>query len=392
MRPRDPVLRPLGVALLVFALVAGCERHGGEPEATANPRPLPTRAPDSVTIAPDSPQAREVRVEAVGTAAVLADEVVAPGKVGINPNRTSKVLLPVAGRVMSVMAHLGDAVEQGQAVVTLDSPDADAAIGAYLQAQATERQAEATLAKAQADLDRTRDLYDAKAVAQKDLVSAQNDLSQARAALETAHAGRQQARAKVDLLGLNASDFRQRMMVRAPIAGKVLEINVAPGEYRSDLSTPLMTVADLSTVWITSDVPESAIRMIHVGDRVSITLVAYPDETFTGRVTRTADVLDPQTRTMKVYVEMPNPTGRFRPEMFGSIRHGSAARPLPVIPLSAVVQQFGRTLVFVERAPGQFERREVALGARRGETVPVLKGLVEGDRVVVDGAVLLKDL
>jgi cobalt-zinc-cadmium efflux system membrane fusion protein len=182
------------------------------------------------------------------------------------------------------------------------------------------------------------------------------------------------------------------MVVRAPIAGKVLEINVAPGEYRTDLSTPLMTIADLSTVWIASEVPESAIRMIHVGDRVSITLVAYPDETFTGRVARTADVLDAQTRTMKVYVEMPNPTGRFRPEMFGSIRHGGAPRALPVIPLSAVVQQFGRTVVFVEQGPGQFQRREVTLGARRGETVPVLAGLVAGDRIVVDGAVLLKEL
>jgi cobalt-zinc-cadmium efflux system membrane fusion protein len=333
-----------------------------------------------------------MRVEPVGTAPVAADEVVAPGRVGINPNRTSKVLLPIAGRVMTVMAHLGDAVDQGQPVVTVESPDADAAIGVYLQAQATERQAEAALTKAHTEFERVKDLHDAKAVAQKDLVNAQNDLAQARAALETARAGRQQARAKIDLLGLNANDFRQRMVVRAPIAGKVLEINVAPGEYRTDLSTPLMTIADLSTVWIASEVPESAIRMIHVGDRVSITLVAYPDETFTGRVARTADVLDAQTRTMKVYVEMPNPTGRFRPEMFGSIRHGGAPRALPVIPLSAVVQQFGRTVVFVEQGPGQFQRREVTLGARRGETVPVLAGLVAGDRIVVDGAVLLKEL
>jgi cobalt-zinc-cadmium efflux system membrane fusion protein len=331
-----------------------------------------------------------MRVEAVRAAEMPTDEVVAPGKIAINPNRTSKLLLPVAGRIVEVLAHLGDAVTQGQAVVAVQSPDADAAIAAVLQGQAAEQQAEATLTKAQADFERTKDLYEAKAVAQKDFVTAQNDLAQARAALETARAGREQARRKVELLGLNPSDFRQRTFARAPISGKVLEISVAPGEYRNDTSTPLMTIADLSTVWMSSDVPESMIRLIHVGDGVTITLVAYPGETFAGRVARIADVLDPQTRTVKVYVGLPNPQGRLRPEMFGSIRHTGAVRTVPVVPLSALVQEYGKSVVFLERAPGEFERREVIVGTRAAGVVPVLSGVKVGDRVIADGAVLLK--
>jgi len=373
-----------------LALLAGCGR-GDPPAPSAAARPPDaTSRTDVVTIPPDSPQAKQMRVEAVRAMDVPADEVVAPGKVIINPNRSSRLLLPIAGRIVGVMAQLGDSVSQGQPLVAVESPDADAAVAAYQQAEAAERQAQATLTKAQTEAGRARDLYDAKAMSQKDLVAAQNDLAQAKAALETARAGVEQARRKLEVLGLNAKDFQQRTFARAPIGGKVLDISVAPGEYRNDTSAPLMTIADLGTVWMSSDVPESAIRLIHVGERVTITLVAYPGETFSGRVTRIADVVDPQTRTIKVYVEMPNPQGRLRPEMFGNIRHTEGIRAMPVVPLSALVQEYGKSVVFLERGPGQFERREVTIGTRSGDVAPVLSGVQAGDRIIVDGAVLLK--
>ena len=213
-----------------------------------------------------------------------------------------------------------------------------------------------------------------------------------RAALETSRAALHQAKRKLELLDLKlSSNSRQVIQVRAPISGKVLEINVAPGEYRNDTGTPLMTIADLSRVWIASDVPESAIRLIHVGERVTITMVAYPGEEFEGRVARIADVLDPQTRTVKVFVDMANPRGRFRPEMFATIRHAGDSRPTPVLPVAAVVQEYGHPIVFLERTPGHFVRREVVLGPRTGDVMPVVSGLQAGERVVVDGGVLLKD-
>ncbi len=103
-----------------------------------------------------------------------------------------------------------------------------------------------------------------------------------------------------------------------------------------------------------------------------------------------ADMLDPQTRTLRVHVELPNPGGRFRPEMFGTMRHTGALRSLPVVPMAAVVQEYGRNVVFVELAPGRFERRQVALGPRSGDVIAVPSGLHAGDRVVVGGAILLK--
>ena len=383
----------LSIALAALATGA-CERgETAAGAATSAARP----APDVVVVPADSPQLQQIRVEPVRVAEVASEELVAPAHIIADPNRTARVLPPVQGRVTAVLVRLGDRVEQGQPLVTLESPDADAAVATFLQAQAGERQARATLQKAETDLARASDLYQVKAVAEKDLLTAQNDAAQARLGLEGAEAARQQASRKLELLGLKPDTFRQAALVRAPISGKVLEVNVAPGEYRGAVAThsdtttpPLLTIADLGTVWVQADVPEPLLRLVHVGQPVTITLVSFPDEVFGGTVSRIGDVLDPQTRTLKVTVTLPNPAGRFRPEMFGSIRQPGPRRSLPVLPADAVVLEYGRPVVFVERAPGQFERRPVTTGARAESLVAITRGVQAGERIVVDGAVLLR--
>jgi len=380
----------LGLCCSALA-VTGCERT--EEHAAAHAQ-TPGAAPQNaafVVIPPDSPQVQQLRVQLVDMVHVPTDEVTAPAKVVLNPNRIARVALPVPGRVTRLLVTLGDAVTQGQPLLIIDSPDAHGAIAATLQAESTERQAKASLAKAKRDLDRILELFEAKAVAKKEVEAAHNDHTQAQEALAQAQAAREQARRKLTLLGLQPSDFGQQIAVRAPFAGKVIEIGVGPGDYRSDTAAPLLTIADLSSVWVSADVPEPSLRLIGLGEPVDIEFVAYPGETFHGRVARVADTLDPQARTLKVQVELPNPNGRLRPEMFGRLRHPGPLHTLPGLPLAAVVQAYGRSLVFVEQAPGRFERREVVLGARQDDMVPVLSGLSAGERVVVEGAVLLKD-
>jgi membrane fusion protein, heavy metal efflux system len=289
----------VGLGCLAIGLSAACGRAGeGEPAtaarvvgASASGGALRT---DVIVVPPDSPRFQQLRVEPVRIRDFPTDEVVAPGRITINPNRLSRVLPPVQGRVLDVTARLGDVVEQSQPLVALDSPDADAAISAFLQAEASDRQALVTLARADADFKRATDLFEHRAVAEKDVLAARNDLAQAQAASQNARATRQQTRRKLQLLGLEPSDFKQPVVVRAPISGTVTEINVTPGEYRAavsfstDTATPLMSIADLSTVWMSSEVAEPFIRFIRVGDRVDIGLVAYPGEVFTGRVARIA--------------------------------------------------------------------------------------------------------
>ena len=383
----------LSVVLGAWVL-AGCGQSDA-PAAASTPA-VPLRNLNVVKIPADSPQIKQIRVEPVRLADLPSDELVAPGRVAMNPNRVSRVLPPVGGRVLTVLVKFGDHVEQGQPLLTMDSPDGDAAVSAYLQAQSTERQTRGTFQKAETDFQRTTDLYEHKAVSEKDFLQAQNDLMTAKSGYEIAQAVREQTSRKLQLLELKPIEFHQAVQVRAPLTGQVLEVNVAPGEYRAaisfhtDTTAPLMTIADLSTVWVSSDVPEPFIPLIHLGEPVAITLVAFPDQILAGRVARIGDVLDAQTRTLKVHVELPNPVGRFRPEMYGSIRHSGPTRRTLVVPDTALLQEYGRSVVFVERGPGQFERREVTTGVRTGTVVAVSEGLAPDERVVVDGAILLK--
>jgi cobalt-zinc-cadmium efflux system membrane fusion protein len=153
----------------------------------------------------------------------------------------------------------------------------------------------------------------------------------------------------------------------------------------------VMTIADLSNVWVSSDVPESQIRFIDPGERIDVELTAYPGQTFHGKVTRIADTVDPQTRTIKVRAEMDNSGGKLRPEMYGTIRHTDTMRTLPVVPVGAVLQGDGKTVVWVEQSAGRFQPVEVKAGERNGANLPILAGLQAGVRIVVDGAMLLRE-
>jgi cobalt-zinc-cadmium efflux system membrane fusion protein len=314
---------------LVFAwalAIAGCGKANRNDNRAA-PSTTPQAPSNVVIIPPDSPKLAQIRVEPMKVVAIPAGEVTAPGKVEANPNRISRVPLPAPGKVARVLVKLGDSVAVGQPLLTLESPEADAAMAAFLQSVAGVTQANAALTqayaslskanssqrKAQADYHRIADLFEHNAVPQKEVLNAENDLKQATAEVETANAAveqskalieqakavREQAQRRIAVLGLKPGDAKPRIVVRAPLAGKVLELSIVAGEYRNDTATPVLTVADLRTVWVTSDVPENAIRLISVGESVDITLDAYPDQTFGGRVARIADTLDSKTRTMK---------------------------------------------------------------------------------------------
>jgi cobalt-zinc-cadmium efflux system membrane fusion protein len=379
-----------GLLLCMMAALAGCGQKEARTAAAPPTDPAQQPAGGLVVLPPDSPKLQQLRVAPVRTAEVPTDEVISPGKIEANPGGISRIVLPAPGRIANVLVKLGDAVEKGQTVLTLESPDVDAVESSYLQAGAALAQANANLAKAQSDYDRASDLFEHNAIARKEVINTENSLAQAKAAVEQAKASQEQYRRRISMFGLKAGAFGQSVEVRSPLSGKVLELNVAAGEYRNDTNAPLMTIANLSSVWVSADVPESSIRLIQVGERVDVTLAAYPNEVFRARVMRIADTVDPQTRTIKVRAELDNSRGRFRPEMFGSIRHTESMQVRPVVPAGAVIQGDGHSVVFLEQGAGRFQQREITVGKRSGDVLPVLSGLKAGDRVVVDGAMLLK--
>jgi len=379
------------VAALAAVVLAGCTKPSGANSSARRAIENGAYSPGHVIFSLDSPKLRRIRVAAVEARPVPMDEVVAPGKVEANPNRISRLTMPVPGRVARVYVRLGDSVTQGQPLWEVDSPDAGATIAAWRQAQSQSRVAASVLKKAQADLSRLKEMYAHRAAALKDVLAAQNDLAQAQAAAEQSETALLEAQHRLELFGMDPSAPNPRILVRAPISGKIFDISLVAGEYRTDTSAPVMTIVDLTLVWITAEVPESLIRHVQLGEGVEVTLAAYPQEVFRGRVTRIADTVDPQTRTVKVQAEIPNNSGRLRPEMFGQIRHQHGVRSLPVVPAGAVFQAAGKNVVWREERPGEFRQIEVQVGANRGDTVPILAGLKAGDRIVVDGVTLLRN-
>lgn len=376
------------IALLtLFALLAAC---GKAPEAHVEKKPdAPAPKSGQVIIAPDSPQLAQIKTELVAAVQVPVDTVSAPGKVEANPNRTSHIALPLTGRVTSVIPKIGDYVKQGQPLLTIESSDADAAVSASQQAQSVVTQTKSALAKAQMDLDRQKDLFEHGAIPQKEVLNGQAIVNQAQAGVEQAQAAFEQSKRRLQILGISPGSYGQRITVRAPIAGKVLEMSVVNGEFRNDLSAPVMTIADLSAVWITSDVPETSIRLVKPGEPVRIELAAYPGETFRGRVALIGDIVDPDSRTVKVRAEMPNPGARLKPDMFGNIQLSEQTELRPTVPAAAVISTEGRAYVWRETAKGTFEKVTVTTGIQVADRVAILSGLNAGDRVVIDGVMLL---
>ncbi len=381
------------VFLIVFCLFStGCshtEPSSTAAKASADETPV---NPDIITIPRESTMLQQIKVEPVQTASVPTDEVVAPGKIEVNPNRVSHVIAPLAGQVSDVLVKIGDFVRKGEPLMAIQSPDAEAALSAHLQAEAAVTLSKSAELKAEMDYNRSKDLFQHEAVAQKDLLAAEAAWTQAKATTEQAIAVREQSKNRLTVLGLQPGYFHQPVVVRAPISGKVLEMSVVPGEYRNDTNAPLITVADLSSVWVSADVPESYIRFIQLQERVEISLVAFPGKAFEGRVSRIADTVNPQTRTVKVQAEIQNSQGQLRPEMFGSIHHVESMKVRAVLPPTALVQNGGKSIVFVEVEPGRFKQTEVMVGKRTGDWIPVESGVKRGDRVVVDGAMLVKGL
>lgn len=392
--------RHLVVMAASLVMLAGCGEKEAAVEAAKAPKAEESKPPvatsaqaganGEVTMAADAPELKEMKIESVAMRSVPADAVVATARIEANPHNVGHALAPVAGRITNVAVRLGDTVTRGQVVATIESAAIEDAESDYLEADTAVHQAELAGAKADADLARLTDLYEHMAVAQKEVLAAQTTQALTRTALEHAKQVRDHERDRLEFLGLKPGEKHQRIVVTAPISGKVTEVNAVQGEYRNEINNPLVTITDLSRVWATAEIPESKIRLCRVGGVAQLDLIAFPNEMFRARVTRIADTVNSDTRTIKVNAELENPDGKLRPDMFGSVQYAGGETKAPWIPEDAVVRVNGNNLVFVEQSPGRFRAAEVEIGPPFEEGFPVTKGLKPGDRVVTQGAIYLK--
>ncbi|AYR24465.1 efflux RND transporter periplasmic adaptor subunit [Herbaspirillum rubrisubalbicans] len=301
-----------------------------------------------------------------------------PASVEADPARLAKILPPTTGRIVSIQKRLGDAVKAGDVLFEIESSD-------LAQAVSDERKAQSTLALTRRNLERQRSLDRANISARRDLEQAQSDYEQADSEAARAHA-------RVAALGgTAASGGSARLAVRAPVSGHVIELNAAVGSFWNDNTASVMTVADLSSVYVTASAQEKDLARLHIGQDAEIALDAYPGQPLQAKVKSVGQVLDPDTRTVKVRILVTNTDERLKPGMFAQATLREQAHAGLLVPMTAVVQSGFANRVFVEVAPWKFEARKIMLGAQVGNDVEVTDGLQAGTRVVVKDGVLLND-
>ncbi|HEV2750055.1 MAG TPA: efflux RND transporter periplasmic adaptor subunit [Gemmatimonadales bacterium] len=368
----------LGLCATVPFVLTGCSRHGTAQPADAHPS-------QPAADAPPNPNEFVLREDARGvtTAPVqsqrVADNLEVAGRIQADPTRVVRVYPPVSGRLVAVQVRPADYVTQGQVLAILASSDVAAARAAYRQARADAQVKQQAVARA-------RLLYDNQVIALRDYQQAQADAAIAAAALES-------TAERLELLNVDSAGSSDQLSVRAPRAGVVTDLGAAPGEYAKSLdnANPLCTIADLTTVWAVGDVYEQDLASVHVGDSADVTANAYPGERRRGRITAISSTVDTTTRTLKVRVVLPNPGLRLKPDMFATIRVVRGVRSAVIVPRAAVVREGTSAYLFVQIAPGHFERRAVTLGRdTERNQVEVISGLAPGDIVVVEGAELLR--
>jgi membrane fusion protein, heavy metal efflux system len=357
--------------VLGFVIVlAGC---GTTPTQQAPSSQSNDRA-DTEYVAPD---ARGIQTMTVQSASI-PDYLELPAHIEADPTRVVHVYPPAGGRIIEMKARPWDPVEKGQMLATLESGDLSRAVADYHKALADSQVKEEALKRAD-------DLLAHHAIAVKDYEEAQADAQSAQAELEA-------AREQIRVFGMDPDHASTELRLTAPRSGVILDVGAAPGEFSNALAAPqpLCTIADLSTVWAVGDVYEKDLLAVKAGDPAQVTLNAYPDQHWNGRVSVVSDAVDPNTRTLHVRVTLPNPGVKLKPAMFGSIRLLRSSVKGILVPAAAVIREGTAAYVYVGDGNGRYKRRSVSLGRALGDSLELTSGVKPGDAIVTQGALLLR--
>jgi cobalt-zinc-cadmium efflux system membrane fusion protein len=344
-----------------------------------------------VELAPEVIERLGIRSVAVA-AQPLPAQLDTTGKVDYVQDRLAHVTPRLEGRVERVLADLGQGVSRGQTLAIIDSIELGRSVADYLQARAQEE-------LARQNHEREQGLYAERIASEKEMLEAKAVHLEAIARLRSAEDTLRLSGMGPEKIGsLVPGDPQSSLLaVRAPLGGRIVEKHVTVGELVSP-ERNMFTVADLERVWIWIDVYERDLQRVHLEDDVEVEVDAFPGEVFTGKVTYLSDEVDPDTRTARARIDVGNPATMLRPGMFARVRvsdphggpDGASGAPALVVPESAVQRDGSAAIVFVEVAPGHFERREVTIGRRSGGLVEIQSGLSAADSVVVEGGFLLK--
>jgi membrane fusion protein, heavy metal efflux system len=365
------------LALSALLGVAGCS-------SKAEPQQAASDTPQNVTMTPA--QRQHIHLLTLAPAS-FHRAIETTGVVDFDNDQATSVLAPFSGPVARLLVAPGDKVHQGQPLALVDSPDFSAAISAYRKALISARNA-----RRLADAD--KDLVQHEGVSRREAEQAQTDAASAEADRDAAL----QALVALDVdagtikaIQAGRAVARAQGIIRAPIAGTVVEKLITPGQLLQAGTTPCFTVADLSKVWVMAQVSAAELAAIRVGDPAQVDS-GMPGVELPGTVDNIAAVVNPDTRAVAARIVVPNPGDVLRKQMYVRVRIQSrqAGQGL-LMPVSAMLRDDENLpFAYVVQHDGSFARRHVTLGPRNGDQYEVSDGLKPGDRIVVDGGLFVQ--
>ena len=368
----------LATALIAAAWVTGCSGKADEARPAA-----PT---DLGNVRLSDAQRGHIQIHEVQSA-VFHRTIETTGVVDFDNDQATSVLAPFSGPVSRLLVSLGQRVKKGDALAAVDSPDFAAAISAYQKALAT-----AQTNRKLADLD--QDLLAHNGVAQREAAQAETDAANAEADRDAALqelVSLQVPAATIQEIQAGGKVARVEGMIRAPVAGTVVERFVTPGQLLEAGATPCFTVANLSRVWVMAQVFGADLAAVSVGDAAEVDS-GFGSKTLSGKVDNIAALVNPDTRAVAVRVVVDNPGDLLKKQMYVRVRLRARqeSRGL-LIPVSAILRD-DENLPFVYQlqTDGSLARQHVTLGSRTSDVYDIAEGLSAGDKIVVDGALFLQ--
>ena len=389
MPPRSVVS---ALVLLISGVAAGC---GSAPAPT--PHAGPEGPPGYVELTDAQRAEGGIEVHALEVVE-WAEQIDAPAVVAVDDTRTSHVGALLDARVEHVHAQVGDRVRAGAVLADLHSHVTHDIVAALRKAISAGAQLDGELAYAEASQARAQRLLTDGAASPQDVERATTTVASLRREIEMARADEVRARAELRHYGVDLAAIdrtgpdghpEDRMPVRAPQAGVVLERLVTPGTAVTS-GQPLFVVSDLSRLWVVAEIPEQALASVARGRTAQVRVPAWPGETFEATVTYIGDVVTADTRRVTVRAEVANGDARLKPEMYATMVLAGARRDALALPADAVQRLDGRDVVFVEEIPGRFVPRDVRTAPLEAGRVAILDGVQAGARVVTRGAFLVR--
>jgi len=360
------------LAVLSLLVLDGCSKAQADPKAEAPPA---AKVVPDVDLTLFSVDHLEQYPLAVATEHPTTSELVVTGTVSPDVSRAVPVVSMATGRVTGIHARLGDTVKAGQLLLSIRSDDVAGGFSDYRKAVRDE-----VLARTQ--LDRAKDLYSHGAIAQADLQVAEDTEDKAKIDVETTEE-------HLRLLGNDPNNPKGEVEVFAPASGVITDQQVTNAAGVQGLGSTPFTISDLSNIWVICDVYENDLATVRLGDPAEIRLNAYPGQVFHGKVSNIGSVMDPQIRTAKVRIELPNP-GMMRLGMFVTATfRGQSMEMHTEVPASAVLHIHDRDYVYVPAPDNKLRRLEVVSGDNLpNNMVEVKSGIKSGQQVVSNALVL----